>query len=603
MPISAAQACAAQVDYAQLLCDSSGTVGWLATNTANSNETHLFIYKNGETREITPTGFSLRSRVHEYGGRCWCFGGDEVFFVNATNQQLYRQSISAKAAPTRITNTLASRFMEPVWDAEHQCLYAIEEWHSSNRVVNRLVRIALQFGSVETLDDSFDFYASIALEPSTQKLAWISWNHPNQPWTSTYLVVADLRENQSFTPLILAGNTGQIESLSMARFSATGELWVLSDRTGYWNLYTFSASDQKLIQQQAASSDCISSPWQSGINQYLVTKNRSIVSLRFQPQGIELTLDSATVLIPGINHIREVAEIDGSLFLIVAGPSVPLQIIEMRTDTLESVRISPETGVLFDRIAAPELISFISEGATVFGYYYPANLDSSKAPPLILMLHGGPTSSTYPILDNQVQFWSSHGFAVIDLNYRGSSNLGRDYRLKLAGEWGVTEVTDIENCINLLVAQNKADPSKLFIRGRSSGGFSTLMALCKGLPFRAATSYFGVSDPLSLAQTTHKFESHYLNWLIGDPEKDAAKYQARSPVVQASSIKSPVLFLQGRLDQVVTADQTEQMVAALKIRSLPAEVVFFDDEGHGFKKKENQIRSLELELAFYKSYC
>ncbi len=603
MPLTAAEACTAQIDYSQLQRSESGLLGWLESGPHTGGCSRLMIQQNGTTIPITPEELSIGSRVHEYGGRSWCFGPESVYFVARTDQQIYHQCLSAKVSPNKVTHSKNSRFLEPCYHALNDQIIAVEEIHNADSVINRLVRIDPSSGKITPLHEGFDFYSSITLSPDGSQLAWISWNHPNQPWTATRLLHAHLNGGQLSECRTLAGNFSLPESLQMPRFDANGRLWVISDRNGYWNLYNYDFSDRSLIIQQAALSDVISSPWMSGLRQYEFNEEGGLLSLRFRPEGVFLIDQGSLISLPGINHIRELCIIDSQLYMIAAGPDNPPSLIRLELSTRRMTAVAQPKSLPTEPLSQPQLICFEVDEDEVSGYYYAPLIDAQLAPPpLLITLHGGPTSASYPIYNPQIQFWCSQGFAVFDLNYRGSSNQGRAYRYKLCGRWGLSEVRDIAASLKHLIYAGKADPNRLFIRGRSSGGYSALMALCENLGFTAATSYFGVTDPLSLATSTHKFESHYLDWLLGIPLNRPDIYQSRSPLQRAAEINTPILFLQGEQDRVVTPDQTAALYQTLTSRGVPAKVHYFPNEGHGFRENTNQIKSLELELAFYQAH-
>jgi dipeptidyl aminopeptidase/acylaminoacyl peptidase len=233
------------------------------------------------------------------------------------------------------------------------------------------------------------------------------------------------------------------------------------------------------------------------------------------------------------------------------------------------------------------------------GFFYPA-MGAEKTPPLVVFIHGGPTSACYPMLDPRIQYWTQRGFAVADLNYRGSSGYGRQYRQALHWRWGEVDVEDACNVVAYLADQGLIDGQRAFIRGGSAGGYTTLCALAFQQVFRAGASLYGVSDPVALGRATHKFEGDYLDWLIGDPERDAERYAARTPLLHADNISVPVIFFQGELDAVVVPQQTRDMVAALERNGVTVEAHYYSDERHGFRRATNQAHALEQEWQFYR---
>lgn len=544
---------------------------------------------------MSAPGVSVGSRVHEYGGRCWCWGDTVVFYVERNSQQLFKTDFQTGVV-TQITFEPNRRFMEPLWHSESNSLIFVTEHHKDDCVVNEIGRLKLACGEIETLVSGDDFYSGLTLNSKNSKLAWICWNHPDLPWTSTRLYQATLTFD-GLTDIHAVAGKIRGESILMPSYSNADELVYVSDRSGFWKLHKSDIEPDKAL--TAADADIVSSPWQSGMLQYAFDQKDNLIHFEFSAAGVNLKIDQRLIKLDGINHFRELACSGSEVALICAGPNRVPHIAKLTghlgPNVPSKIELTPSnpTTKYFSR---PELIEFHSGNTTVHGYYYPPWHQNSQIAPLIFTLHGGPTSSTYPVYNSTVQFWCSHGFAVFDLNYRGSSNSGRAYRNLLQQNWGRVEVEDIDNAVNHLLKIRKAEPGKVFIRGRSSGGYSALIAIAKTNHFSAATSYFGVTRPQELKSTTHKFESHYLDWLL--PAVDCQK----TPYELISTIETPTLFLQGRKDVVVTPDQTSAMHSALKKRGVETKVLYFDDEGHGFHNPKNQAKALETELAHYQGY-
>ena len=490
--------------------------------------------------------------------------------------------------------------MEPLWHQPTGSLIFIWELHSKTGVENRIGRLDLNSGELETLQSGNDFYSGLSLNSRQDRLAWVTWNHPNLPWTDTQIFCATI-DQQGLSDISAAPRKRDGgDSMAMPSFSPTGRLGFVSDRDGYWRVYSQDEGSREATPISRPAIDQISSPWQSGMTQYIQTDTK-LINFEYSPSGVDLCVDGERLELAGFNHFRELSYRKGALALIAAGPSEPAQILEINIDALQSTPnriISASNTTKLN--SEPQLIEFQVAEQRIHGYYYAAcNQDCqtkqrSEPPPLLITLHGGPTSSTYPIFNPAIEYWCSQGFALFDLNYRGSSNSGRNYRFALKNSWGKTEVEDIEKAIEHLIGQGLAQAGKVFIRGRSSGGFSALLALARSDKIAAAASYFGVMDPETLKQSTHKFESHYLDWLL------PAQENYDTPLSLSDKIRAPVLFLQGMRDTVVTPDQTQLMVEALQQRGVDVAAKYFNDEGHGFRKLENQICALETELAFYR---
>ncbi|AQZ33416.1 peptidase S9 [Pseudomonas sp. LPH1] len=593
---SAEQAAAASADFAELHAAHGGVL-WVAFDPQLAR-CGLFFYRDGVVRELTPAGFSVRSRVYEYGGGACCATERGVAFVNERDQQVYRIDIGldggAYGAPYLITSHSHCRYgdlsLVPAW----QALLAVEESHEGGAVVHRLVRIGLN-GKREVLVEGADFYAAPVADPTGQRLAWIEWDRPHQPWIATRLC---LRESGERTRM-LSGEAGD-RSLQQPRFDMQGRLWVLSDRAGWWQPECIDA-DKK---SDAAPYDHAPAPWQLGGRTFLPLENDELLLTRFE-QGTGILIRHRTVgteqrLAEDFTRFRSLAA-DAEHFYCIAGAPdrLPAVLAIRRSDGALQILAGGEQPLAEEKLSRPQPFSCgVGEDESSHGFFYsPAS--TGERPPLVIFLHGGPTSASYPVFDPRIAFWTLRGFAVLDLNYRGSSGYGRAYRLRLAGEWGELEVEDIRAATNALAGDGRIDAQRVFVRGGSAGGFSALRALAELPQLRGGGSLYGVSDPLVLRRVTHKFEADYLDWLIGDPEQDAERYQDRTPLLQADRIRVPVIFFQGALDAVVVPSQTESMVEALRQRGLPVEYHLFAEERHGFRQATNLATALCAEHTFY----
>ena len=595
-PISATQACGQQSEYSQIAYSQTGVLGWLEHSERTNQQTQLLCQIEGQFRLLSAPSVSVGSRVHEYGGRAWCWGDNCVYYVEQASQQLFcTDLLSGKVE--QVTHHRNQRFMEPLWHQSTNSLIFIWELHSTTEVENRIGRLNLETGEIVTLHAGNDFYSGLALSPQQDQIAWVTWNHPDLPWTDTQIYCATLGGDGLSDLRLVPQERAEGESMAMPSFTAEDQLCFVSDRQGYWSVYSHNREDDRATPISREDIDHISSPWQTGLRQYAQTAD-ALIRFEYSATGVELCIGEQRLALPGYNHFRELSYHQGLLAVIAAGPAKSPQLLEIDIARAKPKRITPPREDA-ERASSPKLIEFEANGHQVHGYYFAASntgkqrTGPAETPPLLITLHGGPTSSTYPIFNPAIQYWCDQGFALFDLNYRGSSNSGRDYRFALKKSWGKTEVEDIEQAIEHLIKQGLAQAGKVFIRGRSSGGLSALLALAKSDKIAAATSYFGVMDPATLKRSTHKFESHYLDWLLPDKNYD-------TPLSLIDKIRSPVLFLQGMRDSVVTPDQTQLMVNALQQRGVDVTAKYFSDEGHGFRKLENQISALETELAFYR---
>ncbi|MBH3341558.1 S9 family peptidase [Pseudomonas mendocina] len=632
---SAEQAAAASADFAELHAAHGGVL-WVAFDPGLAR-CGLFFYRDGVVRELTPPGFSVRSRVYEYGGGACCATEQGAAFVNERDQQIYylplagavgaasaanladSREIAAEAecrpaAPTNIepqalTDRVNCRYGDLSFVPAWQALLAVEESHEAGAVVHRLVRIGLT-GHRQVLIEGADFYAAPVADSTGQRLAWIEWDRPYQPWVATRLCQRESGERTC----VLMGEAGD-RSLQQPRFDAQGRLWVLSDQAGWWQPECIDADTK----WQAAPFDHAPAPWQLGGRTYLPLENGEFVLTRFeQGTGVLLVCDGAGQtartesfvsdaryaerrLAEDFTRFRSLAA-DAEHFYCIAGAPdrLPAVLAIRRSDGAVRLLAGGEQPLAEEQLSRPQPFSCgVGEGERSHGFFYsPAS--TGERPPLVIFLHGGPTSASYPVFDPRIAFWTLRGFAVLDLNYRGSSGYGRAYRLRLAGGWGELEVEDIRAAIEALAGDGRIDAQRVFVRGGSAGGFSALRALAELPQLRGGASLYGVSDPLALRRLTHKFEADYLDWLIGDPERDAERYRSRTPLLQANRIDVPMIFFQGALDAVVVPSQTESMVEALRQRGLPVEYHLFAEERHGFRQAANLAEALRAEHAFYR---
>ncbi|MEG2793320.1 MAG: S9 family peptidase [Pseudomonas sp.] len=583
-PFSAAQAVAAGMDFAELQLGANGLF-WNEYRPEDA-ACRIWHWRDGVAKCLTPTGFSVRSRVYEYGGGAFCLTPDGVVFVNEADQQLYRQTLDG--SPEALTSG-ECRYGD-VNFADGQIL-AVEE----NGDQHRLVAIDLADGTRRLLAEGADFYAAPVISPDGARLAWIEWSRPHQPWTSTRLMVAE-RSGQSFSaPRCVAGDAIE-ESIQQPRFDAKGQLYCLTDRAGFWQPHVESVDGFEPL--PSVQADHAPAPWQMGGCTWLPLADGYLASWsesgfgRLALNGDDLTGD--------YSRFRHLALDERFIYCIAASPISPSAVIAIDRASHEVTVLAGGVAPLAaERISRPQTLRYPSGSGEAHGFFYPAMSGETK-PPLVVFIHGGPTSACYPMLDPRIQYWTQRGFAVADLNYRGSSGYGREYRQALQLSWGDVDVEDACAVVDYLARQGLIDGERAFIRGGSAGGYTTLCALAFHQVFRAGASLYGVSDPVALARATHKFEGDYLDWLIGDPEQDAERYAARTPLLHASNIRVPVIFFQGELDAVVVPQQTRDMVTALEQNGIPVEAHYYADERHGFRRAVNQAHALEREWAFYR---
>jgi dipeptidyl aminopeptidase/acylaminoacyl peptidase len=569
---------------------------------------------DGSESDITPTGYNLRTRVHEYGGIPFVIRDGQVYFSNFQDQRLYRQPLN-EGEPEPITpeppEPAAHRYADLEFTPDGSVLLAVRERHESDgTVVNELVALSPD-GSKQPrlLVQGNDFYSSPRVSPDGGRLAWTTWNHPNMPWDGTELWVADLAPDGEIANASLVAG-GESESIYQPAWSPDGRLHFVSDRTGWWNLYR-EGEAEPLIRMEAEFGVA---QWMLGTstNAFL---DRDRIACMYAAEGFGylavLDVTAGTLHdfdLPftafGVPTLRAEGR---RLFFMAASPTQAPAAIELNADTgeVQVLKRSMEVDLGPAYISIPRAIDFPTEDGTVAHaiFYPPTNPDHhgppDQLPPLVVESHGGPTGRTVPVLALGIQFWTSRGFAVVDVNYRGSTGYGRPYRDALKGAWGVADVEDCIKAARYLADSAEADPQRLCIRGGSAGGYTTLCALTFRDEFHAGASYFGIGDLETMVRDTHKFESRYLDSLIG-PYPDAKElYRERSPIHHLDRFSTPVIILQGLEDEVVPPNQAEEMVKALRDRGIPFAYLAFEGEQHGFRKAENIERSHEAELYFY----
>jgi dipeptidyl aminopeptidase/acylaminoacyl peptidase len=560
---------------------------------------------DGQVADLTPAPFNARTRVHEYGGGAFNVLHDTLYFSNFADQRLYRMASGSEAEP--ITPSSALRFADIVGDDKRSRLIGICEDHTGDgEAVNKIVAIA---DEIQGLVSGNDFYASPRLSPDGSQLAWITWNHPNMPWDGTELWVAAVNDDGSLgAAQQVAG--GLTESIFQPEWSPDGVLYFISDRTNWWNLYRW--QDGAIVPLCPKAAEFGLPQWVFGMTTYGFESAQSLICT-YVENGIQhlARLDTQTLELSEIP--TPYSSISGlqvsSGFAAFLGGSVAkpgaIALLNLTTGSMEEIRRSSEIAIDPSYISTPQVLEFPTEnGLTAYGFYYPPqNQDftapAQERPPLLVKSHGGPTAATSATFNPGIQYWTSRGIAVLDVNYGGSTGYGRAYRERLKGQWGIVDVDDCVNGAKYLAAQGLVDGDRLCIDGGSAGGYTTLAALAFRDVFKAGASYYGVSDLKALATDTHKFESRYLDGLIGAYPAEAELYRVRSPLYAIDQLSCPVIFFQGDEDKIVPPNQAEMMVEALKAKGLPVAYVLYEGEQHGFRKAENIKRTLDGELYFY----
>jgi dipeptidyl aminopeptidase/acylaminoacyl peptidase len=571
-------------------------------------------------KDITPAPFNIRTRVHEYGGGACVLHDDVVIFSNFSDQQLYIQPLSGES-PVALTNTPDLRFANGTVDASRHRLITVIEDHSRDgqEPENKLGCVDINSGEVTILTQGHDFFSSPTLNADASQLAWITWDHPDMPWDETVLWLGDIDEQGLLINIqqVAGGQQdGNKVSLQQPCFSPSGELYFVSDKTGWWNLYRLDKNNSPGSEINICTLEAeFGLPhWVFAMHTYIFRNDNQILCIysnknEDQLAILDLNEQKLTDLSLPYTTIAGLSLDAGKqqVTFMGASPTKFPSVITTEIDSCKSstIKQSSELKLSEGYFSTPQTIEFpTADNETAHAFFYPpANKDykagKEERPPLIVMLHGGPTGSTHNVLSLRTQFWTSRGFAILDVNYRGSTGYGRQYRDKLLNNWGIVDVEDTVSGCNFLGEKDLVDMERLAIRGGSAGGYTTLSALTFTNTFKAGASHFGVSDLEALAKDTHKFESRYLDSMIGPYPEALSVYQDRSPIHHVEKLESACIFFQGLEDKVVPPNQAEVMVDALKEKGIPVAYVPFEGEQHGFRLAANIKRCMDLELFFY----
>jgi dipeptidyl aminopeptidase/acylaminoacyl peptidase len=615
--ISAARVAAGATPLSTLMLGGADgcDIYWLAGRAAEAGRNTLLRFHGAATEELTPAPFNVRTRVHEYGGGAYAVDGEVVYFSHFKDNCVYRINAGDDdIVPVAVTQAGKQRFADFVVDRARGRLIGVRELHGDDehaQPINTICAIGLSDGVETVLAQGADFYSSPRLSPDGASLAWLSWDHPRMPWQGTTLWLAEVRADGTLAePVRIAG--GEDESVCQPEWSPDGLLHFVSDRSGWWNLYRL-CRDRKRTEGLCPMEAEFASPhWTFGNSMYGFRSAAEIICTY-----IDKGVSRLARLLPGsgkleaianpYEEIRELRVANGYIAMLAGGPTIPLELarIDFTEEGVEILAQSIEDLPDEANLSIPASISYPSaNGRTSHAFFYPPRNADVKAPegtkpPVIVISHGGPTGMTVNTLKLATQYWTSRGFGVLDVNYGGSTGFGRAYRDLLKGQWGIVDVEDCVAGAQALVERGLADGDRLIIRGGSAGGLTTLCALTFHNVFKVGASYYGVSDLKGLDQDSHKFESHYNEYLIAPQPQAEALYQARSPINHTDKLARPMIFFQGLDDKVVPPQQSEMMVDALKARGVPVAYVPLEGEGHGFRKAENIIRTLESELYFY----
>jgi dipeptidyl aminopeptidase/acylaminoacyl peptidase len=564
----------------------------------------------GKVTEVTPAPFNVRTRAHEYGGGSYLVKNRVVYFVNFADQRIYRQEIGKE--PQAITKEEKVHYADMILDEKRNRLVCVQEDHNTEgqEAITTISSVSLKDGSVEMLIAGNDFYAAPRISPNGMFMSWMSWNHPNMPWDESFVWCGNLASDGSLSNMRnIAGGPG--EAVFQPHWSPDSELFYISDRSGWWNIYKHTDYEGEF--EIAARQNDFGYPlWNFGMTTYdFVSATELVCSYSDEGTWRLATVDTTKGDFKNFDlpytDIQSVKAGNGKAYFRASGPAHPAAIVELDLKTGQTTILKQSMDLALDTgyLSQPETIKFpTSGGKDAYAFFYPPkNKDyegaANELPPVIVKSHGGPTAASTTALSLGIQYWTSRGFGVVDVNYGGSTGYGRDYRSRLYSSWGIVDVEDCINAAKYLVEQKRVDGNKMAITGGSAGGYTTLCALTFHKTFKAGASHFGVSDLEALATDTHKFEARYLDRLVGPYPIAAEIYKQRSPIQHVDQLNSPMIFLQGLEDKVVPPNQSEMMVNALKKKGVPVAYVTFEGEQHGFRKAENIKRALDAELYFY----
>ena len=597
-----------------------GVAWWLESRPAENGRVVLMRAKqDSEPADVTPPDFNVRTSVHEYGGGAYSIHRGTAVFSNFDDQRLYRQDPGrGPVAITEAVDGKRHRYADGRISADGSLWIGVRERHEGSggprEVVNELVVIPTDGSSgPRVIAGGRDFYSNPRISPDGAGISFLAWNLPWMPWDGCELHVAELASDGTLTDVTHVAGRDGVESIWQPEWSPGGDLVFASDRRGWWNLERVRGGERSVLYE--ADAEFGYPQWSFGARSFSFlgdgriaccydSEGRTHFALLDPESGLLRDLDVPHDALRGPHLAAE-----GSTVVVVAGSAtMPNQVVrlDVATGVWEVLRQSADVPVDTAYFSIPQAIEFPTEGGlTAHALFYPPASPAfiageGERPPLIVESHGGPTGNATALFSLETQFWTSRGFAVVDVNYGGSTGYGRAYRERLNGQWGVVDLRDCMNAARYLVERGESDPERLLITGGSAGGYTTICALTFTDEFAAGTTYFGIADLEQFGGgETHKFELQYEHTLVGPYPETADLYRARSPIHFADRITTPMLVLQGADDKIVPPSQAEIIVGALRERGIPHAYLLYEGEGHGFRKAENIIGSLQAELSFY----
>lgn len=617
-PISAAQLANNGITFTDIIGDADYIYNVEIRPKEKARYVIVRYEKDGTRYDVLPAPFSARTRVHEYGGRSFTVYNDTIYFVNYADQCLYKFKVSDTP---KILNNSAIRFAE-LSMTTHGLIAVAEEHHKDgSEPSNYIALINPENGHINKLISGSDFYAYPTVNADASKIAWICWNHPNMPWDDTELWVADIESGSIKNKTRICSENVHVSHSQPLWYDK--DLIYICDSNNWWNPYRWNASKKTVTPIFPIEADLVGPTWTLGKTNWAIFKKQLLFIVNENGYSKIALVDPKMPVGTNIHFIdmpfTDITYVyvhrDNIYFI---GASTTHGPALVKYNESNGVKILAES-VIIDfpntTISIGQHINFPTKSrqGIAYAYYYPPtnpefNAPNGTKPPLLVIIHGGPTAATSRGFALAKQYWTSRGFAIADINHGGSTGYGRKFRKALQrdsasepGYWGEIDINDCVACVTYLVAQGFVDPNKVVIRGGSAGGYTTLSALALTDIFCAGANYYGVSDILSLAKETHKFESRYMDQLIGSlPEFDNL-YKQRSPINNLDKFNAPLLVLQGDEDQIVLPNQSEMIVAGLQKRGIRVEYKLYHGEQHGFRNAETIIDAYERELRFYLS--
>lgn len=595
-----------------------GVVWWSESRPNEGGRIQIVRWQDGSITDLLPDGYNARSRVHEYGGGAWWVSGDTVFFCNWEDQRIHR--LDPGGSPIPITpeppSPHAFRYADGAVTEDGAWIFAVQEDHTGEGEARNEIVVLPTDGSDEpvVVASGFDFMSDPRPSPGGTSLVWVAWNHPNMPWDTTELwrgSIEDVDGNVSVTNARrIAG--GDDESVIRPVWGPRESLYAISDRTDWWNVYGVHDADA-FVPIHPVDADGSVPPWVFGRATYGVGPSGDVYTTYVDDGVAQIArVSSGTgrsdVYATERTSIGSVCIDDDRIVAIATSPDREPEVVIFKlrggSAVEQVVKRGRDLGLDGGMVSHAIAITFPSGDRTAHANYYaPMNSDvegpAESKPPLLVMGHGGPTASAKAGFDASIQFWTSRGFAVVDVDYGGSAGYGRSYRKLLEGRWGIVDVEDCCAAAEYLVRQGLVDRDRLAIRGASAGGYTTLAALAFTDTFHVGANHFGVSDIASFAEHTHKFESRYIDGLIGPYPEAADIYRERSPLHHLDGFDCPLITFQGLEDVVVPPDQSEVIMRAIDDRGIPNAYLTFEGEQHGFRKADTIVRVLDAELSFY----